>query len=194
MAQTTDNVLVGAPDRSSDPGVVGYAYRVDLPAVMPTSTTATVPASADDVGFVSEDGVSISTERSTETIKDWNLDDVRALLTEHSATISFTLINWSIEALRAYFGPDNVDDSGDEIVVKINSAPIAPSGWIFNLKDLDVKRRVVIPNAQLTSQGEIVLRKGEATPLQIELTPLVDESGEKIYIYTQKPAVTDPGD
>lgn len=186
MAQTTDTVLVGAPDRSTDPGVVGYAYRVDLPAVMPTSTTATVPASADDVGYISEDGLTISTERDTETIKDWNLDDVRAMLTEHSATVSFALINWSIEALRAYFGPSNVDDSGEEIVVRINSRSIPASGWIFNMKDLDVKRRVVIPNAELTSQGEIVLKKGEATQLEIELTPLVDDKGEKIYIYTQK--------
>ncbi|MCT1607156.1 hypothetical protein M3B43_07415 [Nesterenkonia massiliensis] len=182
----TDHVLVGAPERSEDPDVVGYAYRLPLTAALPTSTTTPLPASAEDLGFVSEDGLTISTDRTVEIIRDWNLDDVRALLTEHGATVSFTLINWSIEALRAFFGPENVTETADEIVVRINARAIGDSGWVFNMKDLDRKRRVVIPRGSLASQGEITLVKGEQTPLQIELTPLVDGHGEKIYIYTQK--------
>lgn len=190
----TDHVLIGAPERAEDTEVVGYAYRAAANATdLPTSTTAALPAGADDLGFVSEDGVSISTDISTEYIKDWNLDPVRSLLTEHEATITFSLINWSEEALRAYFGAQNVDTSGDEVVVTINSKQIAPASFIFNMKDLDRKRRIVIPNAVIASQGELVFKKGEQTNLEIELQPLVDEYGEKIYIYTQKAAEAPAG-
>ena len=189
----TDHVLIGAPDRSGEAGVVGYAYTLPVDATLPTDTTTALGASAEDLGYVSEDGLTISTDRTSEPIRDWNLDDVRMLLTEHSATVTFTLINWSVPALKAYFGAENVDDAGDEIVVKINSKAIADRAWVFNLKDMDRKRRVVIPRGALASQGEITLVKGEQTPLEIELTPLVDDSGEKIYIYTQKAATVPAG-
>ncbi|WP_300345500.1 hypothetical protein [Nesterenkonia sp.] len=188
MAAATDHVLVGAPERSDDPDVVGYAYAMPTTANLPTDTTTELDTSAEDLGFVSEDGLTISTDRTVETIRDWNLDDVRALLTEHSATVGFTLISWTVPALKAYFGAENVTETDTEIVVRINASAIGDRAWVFNLKDLDVKRRVVIPRGALASQGEITLMKGEQTPLEIELTPLADPSGEKIYIYTQKPA------
>ncbi|WP_102157707.1 phage tail tube protein [Zhihengliuella halotolerans] len=188
----TDHVLIGAPERSNDPGVVGYGYALPLSAPLPTTTTAALDVLAEDLGFISEDGLTISTDRTVETIKDWNLDDVRALLTEHGSTVSFTLINWSIAALRAFFGTENVTETAEEIVVRINARAIGDRAWVFNMKDMDRKRRVVIPRGALTSQGDITLVKGEQTPLEIELTPLVDDAGEKIYIYTQKAAGTAP--
>ena len=184
-----NQVLVGAPERSDDPNVVGYAWRADANAAdLPKSTAEANPAGADDLGFVSEDGLAISIDRSVEYIKDWNLDQVRAMLTEHEATITFSLIGWTVPSLRAIFGEENVDDSGADIVVRINSAMPTASSWVFNMKDLGVKRRVVIPNAVVASQGEIVFKKGEQTNLEIELSPLIDTAGEKVYIYTAKSA------
>ena len=182
-----DQVLIGAPERSDDPDVVGYALRAAANAAdLPKGTTDTDPGGADDLGYVSEDGLAISIDRSVEYIRDWNLDQVRALLTEHEATVTFSLIGWTTESLRAIFGEENVDDSGADIVVRINSAMPAASSWVFKMKDLGVKRLVVIPNAVVASQGEIVFKKGEQTNLEIELSPLVDSAGEKIYIYTAK--------
>lgn len=184
MATTTNDVLIGAPERSTEEGVVGYAYTLPTSAIMPTDTATVLPATAEDLGFVSEDGLAISTDRSTEPIRDWNLDDVRLLLTEHSATLTFTIISWTLAGLRAYFGAENVTETATEIVVKINGRDIGNRAWVFNLKDLDRKRRVVVPNGAVSSQGEITFVKGENTPLEIELTALVDAFGEKIYIYT----------
>lgn len=184
MTTTTDDVLIGAPDRSTVAGVVGYAYTLATTALLPTDTTTVLEVGAEDLGYVSEDGLAISTDRSTEPIRDWNLDDVRLLLTEHSATLTFTIISWTIAGLKAYFGDENVTESASEIVVKINGRDIGNRAWVFNLKDMNRKRRVVVPNGALSSQGEITFVKGESTPLEIELTALVDAAGEKIYIYT----------
>lgn len=189
MATTTDDVLIGAPDRSTVEGVVGYAYTCDALATdLPKTTVATLPTSAEDLGFVSEDGVSIETDRGVEVIRDWNLDDVRQLLTEHSAILTFTIISWTVAGLRAYFGAENVDESSDEVTVRINSRDIANRGWIFNMKDLDRKRRIVIPNGAIESQGELTFMKSEQTPLEISVRALVDGAGEKIYIHTANAA------
>lgn len=184
MATTTDDVLIGAPDRSTVAGVVGYAYTMATSATLPKDTKTAVPIGAEDLGFVSEDGLAISTDRSTEPIRDWNLDDVRLLLTEHSATLTFTIISWTLAGLKAYFGAENVTEAAGEIVVKINGRDIGNRAFVFNLKDMNRKRRVVVPNAAISSQGEITFVKGEQTPLELELTALVDGAGEKIYIYT----------
>jgi len=189
MATTTDDVLIGAPDRSTTAGVVGYAYTADANANdLPATTAAALPATAEDLGFVSEDGLAIETDRGVEVIRDWNLDDVRMLLTEHSSILTFTIISWTVEGLSAYFGAENVDDGATEITVRINSKEIANRAWIFNMKDMDRKRRIVIPNGAIESQGELVFRKGEQTPLEIQVRALVDSVGEKIYIYTEKAA------
>lgn len=189
MAITTDDVLIGAPDRSTVAGVVGYAYTAEANASdLPTTTAAVVPTSAEDLGFVSEDGLAIETDRGVEVIRDWNLDDVRMLLTEHSSILTFTIISWTVSALRAYFGAENVSESAGDITVKINSKEIANRAWIFNMKDMDRKRRIVIPNGAIESQGELVFRKGEQTPLEIQVRALVDATGEKIYIYTEAAA------
>lgn len=189
MATTTDDVLIGAPDRSTTEGVVGYAYTADANANdLPATTAAALPATAEDLGFVSEDGLAIETDRGVEVIRDWNLDDVRMLLTEHSSILTFTIISWTVEGLSAYFGAENVDDGTTEITVRINSKEIANRAWIFNMKDMDRKRRIVIPNGAIESQGELVFRKGEQTPLEIQVRALVDSVGEKIYIYTEKAA------
>ena len=183
---TTADVLIGAPDRSTEEGVVGYAYTLPLAAVLPTDTTTALAAAALDLGFVSEDGLAIATDRSVEPIRDWNLDDVRMLLTEHNATLTFTIISWTINGLKAFFGDENVTETSTEIVVKVNAREIGNRAWVFNMKDGNRKRRVVVPNGAISSQGEITFVKGEQTPLEIELTALVDDAGEKIYIYTAK--------
>lgn len=188
----TNTVLVGAPERSDDPTVVGYAKRWPTTATAPTNTTAPYPSEAEDIGYVSEDGLSIETDRSVEYINDWNLDRVRAMLTEHSAVVKFQLIGWTVESLRAFFGTENVDDSGAEIVVRVNSAQVEASGWGFNMLDNGVKRRVIIPNGVVTTQGELVFKKGEQTNLEIELECLSDNAGEKIYIYTAGSAASNP--
>lgn len=189
MAITTDDVLIGAPDRSTVAGVVGYAYTFDANASdVPSTTEAVLPATAEDIGYVSEDGIAIETDRGVEVIRDWNLDDVRMLLTEHSSILTFTIISWTVAGLRAYFGAENVTDGATEITVKINSKEIGNRGWLFNMKDMDRKRRVVIPNGAIESQGELVFRKGEQTPLEIQVRALVDSVGEKIYIHTEKAA------
>lgn len=188
---TTADVLIGAPERSSVEGVVGYAYIAPaLDPDLPENTTEALPSGADDLGFVSEDGVSIETDRGVEVIRDWNLDDVRQLLTEHSAILTFTIISWTPAGLRAYFGNENVSETSAEITVRINSRDIANRAFIFNLKDLDRKRRIVIPNGALESQGELTFMKSEQTPLEISIRALVDDSGEKIYIHTAKSTST----
>lgn len=178
----TSNVLIGSPDRTS-----GYCLSGPTTATLPASTSAPTSGLQDN-GYVTEGGLTISTSRSTEVIKDWNLEPVRELLTDHEAKLKFAFLEVSVRTLKEFFGQDNVDDSGEEIIIRVNASAIAPRAWVFNLKDADTKMRVVAPNASIATQSDIVLVKSDAIKLELELTLLVDAAGEKLYIYKTKPA------
>lgn len=179
----TSNVLIGAPDRTA-----GYCLSGPTTATLPTSTT-TPTSGLQDNGFLTPDGLTISTSRTTEVIKDWNLEAVRILLTDHEAKLKFAFLEVSVRTLKEYFGEENVDDTGEEIVIRVNADAIAARAWVFNLKDGESKMRVVAPNASISSQSDIVLVKSAAIKLELELTLMVDSAGEKLYIYKTKPEV-----
>lgn len=185
MGNTT-NVLLGAPDRTA-----GYCLSGPIAATMPTSTSA-VTSGFQDNGFLTPEGLTITTSRTTEVIKDWNLEAVRLLLTDHEAKLKFTFLEVSVRTLKEYFGEENVNDTGEEIVIRINASAILARAWIFNLKDDATKMRVVAPNASISNQGDIVLVKTAAIKLELELTLMVDAAGEKLYIYKTKPVPVIP--
>lgn len=180
------NVLIGAPDRT-----VGYCLSGPITAALPTSTKAPTTGLTDN-GYLTEDGLTITNSRTIETIKDWNLEDVRAMLTEQASTIKFAFLEVNINTLREYFGEENVDDTGDEIVIRINASTIKPRAWVWNLKDGDEKIRIVVPTATISNQEDLVFVKSDAIKLGLELTPTADAAGEKVYIYKTKPTVVAP--
>ena len=73
------------------------------------------------MGYVSADGVTETSERSTEEIRAWGGQKIRTVQTEYGTSLSLTLIeSRNATALRFVFGDDNVDVSGGEITVKRN--------------------------------------------------------------------------
>ena len=88
MAIDPKKVLVGAPDQSPTTGAVNYA---DTSATRPTSAVSTLTGFT-PCGYVSEDGLTLSTDYGTTTIKDWSKSTVRTLLDEFSGTVSFSFI------------------------------------------------------------------------------------------------------
>ena len=85
MAIDTKKVLVGAPDQSATTGAVNYAPTT---ATAPTDAASAL-AGFTSCGYVSEDGLTVSTEYSTTQIRDWSRSVVRTLLDEFTGTVMF---------------------------------------------------------------------------------------------------------
>jgi hypothetical protein len=189
MAVSTANVLVGAPDR-----VTGAVMYAPLGTALPTTPIAAPNVAFVDLGYISEDGVSLSQSSSWEKIKDWGGDQVRTFLSEFTATLSFTFLETNDDALKAMYGAANVTvtaagaSTGKYTAVKLNSTEPPAKSWLFNMADstvVDVARtyRIVVPNGQITERGDLNYTRNGAITYSVTLEAYPDSAGNSVYLY-----------
>ena len=184
MANLVKNVVVGRPAVSG--GVLSGATG----AVLPTDAAAPLDVSITGVGYISEDGLQETIDRNTDRIKAWGGDTVKVVQSEFSVSWQYGMI----EALRAevnkeVYGEPNVTvtpataSKGTLLVVKINSAQLPHRSRVFEIRDGNAKIRVVAPDCQITSVGDVTYADGEviAYPATVEGFP--DAAGNQAYKY-----------
>lgn len=187
MAIDATKVLVGAPDQSATVGAVNYA---PTNTTLPTDASSALGQGFTKCGYVSEDGLVISTDYGTKEIKDWSKSTVRTLLDEFTGEVTFSFIQTDYESLCAIFGSENVvktdatSSHGTQITVKIGAHIAGAKAYVFNMKDGNAKVRVVLPNATPTLNGDLTFNAGDAINWSVKLTCGADVNGESIYIYT----------
>lgn len=187
MAIDATKVLVGAPDQSATVGAVNYA---PTNTTLPTDASSALGQGFTKCGYVSEDGLVISTDYGTKEIKDWSKSTVRTLLDEFTGEVTFSFIQTDYESLCAIFGTENVvktdatSSHGTQITVKIGAHIAGAKAYVFNMKDGNAKVRVVLPNATPTLNGDLTFNAGDAINWSVKLTCGADVNGESIYIYT----------
>ncbi|WP_051432618.1 hypothetical protein [Promicromonospora kroppenstedtii] len=80
-----------------------------LGATAPTDATTALDAAFVSAGYVGEDGLTETTDRSTEKVKAWGGDIVKVLQTDFSVSYSFTFLETlNTDVLKAVYGDDNV--------------------------------------------------------------------------------------
>lgn len=172
------DVLVASPATGT-----GGILAGPLDATLPTDATTAAPAELVPHGYVGEDGLTMTTNRSTEKIRAWGGSTVRVVQTEHDATFAFTLLETTQATAELVFGEGNVTYSTGKLAIKVNSETLPHKAWSFEMKDGARKGRVVVPNGQITEVGDTNFVHSNATGWQVTLEAFEDESGNKAYIY-----------
>lgn len=189
MAVSTANVLVGVPDR-----VTGAIMAAPLGTALPTTPIVAPNVAFIDLGYVSEDGVSLSQAGSWEKIRDWGGDQVRTFLTESTYALQFTFLETQDAMLQATYGAANVTvtaagaSTGKYTAVKLNNTEAPPKSWLFNMADstlADLPRtyRIVVPNGQITERGDLNFTRTGAITYQVTLEAYPDATGNSVYLY-----------
>lgn len=174
----SSNVLVGVPDKAS--GGIYIADDVLGVSEYPLADLSSAPADMEAAGFISEDGVTESNESETERIRAWGGDTVRVVQTDHTVTYSFTFLeSKNATVLRAVYGDDNVDTTGDVITVNVNSDVLPHQSWSFEMKDGDNRIRVFVPDGQITTRGEITYTHTGAIQYEVTVEAFPDSDGNK---------------
>ncbi len=187
MAINAKKVLVGAPDQSSTTGAVNYA---DTTTTAPTDARSALGGSWTGCGYVSEDGLTLSTDYGTVKLRDWSKNAVRTLLDEFTGEVTFAFIQTDYEGLCAIFGASNVTrtaataSAGEKITVKLGAHLAPVKSFAFNMKDGNARVRVYLPNAQAVLDGDLTFVANEPISWNVKLECNADTSGESIYIFT----------
>lgn len=178
------NVVAGKPKAS------GGVLNGPLGTVLPTDATTEPEAAIKALGYISEDGLTESSERTTEKVKAWGGDTVKVLQTEFAATFSFTFIEvLNADVLKAVHGDDNVTttaataSTGTLQSVKVTGDQLDHDVWIFEVKDGDAKIRIVVPDGQVTTVGEVTYNDGSVIAYQVTVETFKDENGVYYYKY-----------
>lgn len=177
---TVTNVAAGKPKIG---GAVSFAPTT---ATLPTDAT-TALAGFTNLGYISEDGLTQSVERTTENIKAWGGDVVLNIQTEFVETFSFKLIeSLNVDARKAVFGDANVSGAlSTGITTIINSKEMPEKAWVIDMVARDAVTRIVVPNGKVTAIGEISYTDSDAIGYDITVTAFPDSSGNASYEYTK---------
>lgn len=179
-------VMIGLPDQLT----TGAIASADVGTKLPESIESDI-SGFESGGYVSEDGLSLSTDVSTKSLKDWSGSSIRKVIEEFDGTISWT--NISIldpnDAKQAY-GDDNVEvveanqEHGTQMKISIGAHLPEEKSWVFRMKDEDRRLMIVVPRGQVTSVDEITFNASDPVGLPITLSCLDDGTGNSVYIYT----------
>lgn len=161
--------------------VAGYAFRAPLgaDAPIPTDEKTSLDPKFVNQGLVSQEGVTVSPEASTEEIKEWNGVTVRVVKSEYGVKVTLELMMHSAEQAKTAFGDANVTVSDDGLVtIRHNAEARMQGAWVFELKDGDARSRIVLPNAEIPSPPERSFTSGDVVRLPLEITAYPDENGD----------------
>ena len=176
--------MVGAPVSAT-----GAIAKAPIGSVVPTDATTEIDASFEVLGLVGEDGVTMSTERSRDDKRAWGGQIVRTVQSAHGVTLTFTLLESSkAEVLKALFGDDNVTATAGKIAVSHNEQIPSKGVFAITMKDGDKRRRLVLPNAQITATEDITLVHSDIIRYGVTITAYPDEDGNCAYEYIGTPS------
>lgn len=164
--------------------VTGAVYVGATGTTLPDDATTPVGPSLDDVGYISEEGVTESHDADTQDVIAWqNGDNVRTLQTSHNVTFNFSMIETSEVTMRTFYG--NFDGDSENGEVHITGQQLGNQSWVISVLDGDHVIRIVIPDGQITERGDVEYTGQDATGREITVTAYPDEDGVKAYIYME---------
>lgn len=185
MSVKASQVLTGAPDQLT----TGPILSAPRGTAIPTSLDDTIPAGFVDSGYISEDGLTLTPERSTETVRDWSGSVVRELLTEFTARLAWSHLETNEQSLRNYLGDDNVTvtdadaTNGKRITALLRSTEMPRKPWLFKIKDGDARVLIAVPDGQISETGEVSFIKSGALTWPVTLSTYPDGDGVNVYIF-----------
>jgi hypothetical protein len=169
------NVAVGKPLAT------GGVLIGDLGAEAPEDARTALDSAFVAAGYVGEDGLTETTDRSTEKVKAWGGDIVRVLQTDFSVTYSFTFIEThNSTVLETVYGDANVTtapatgSAGTLRTVKINADTLPHKSFVFDMRDGDSRIRIYVPDGQVTEVGEVTYSDGELIGYQVTVEAFRD--------------------
>ena len=176
---------------AAKPNIAGAIYYSTLPATLPTTADGALSGFT-CLGYISEDGITNSNTRESDTFKAWGGDTVLTSQTDYSDTFNFKLLEvLKKEVLQTVFGAANVTgDIATGLKVEANSKELGSCAWVIDMimRD-DTLNRIVIPNGKISEIGDIVYSSSDLTAYDVTVTAFPDTNGNTHYEYKKSAPV-----
>lgn len=174
MATHDVNLGVG---NYAESGTTGMFYHAPAGTALPTYPGDTLASAWVEVGAISEDGITLNTNRTFEQLKNWAKKIERLLPAEESGTVGAPVIDTTEESFKTIFGADNVTVTAATATHgKLISVDIEPSNmpeaeaYLFLMKDGDDMIMVGTTKGYITEVAEVAFQPNAAITWDATIT------------------------
>lgn len=175
MANNSSNVIAGKPL------VTGGVWIGALVTAAPTNATTALAGGFTATGYIGEDGLTETVDRSTDKIKAWGGDIVKIVQSDFSTTYQFTFLETTnTDVLKAVYGDSNVTvtsagvSAGTLRTIKINGDTLPQKSYVFEVKDDLARIRIYVPKGQVIEVGEVTYVDTDVIGYQVTVEAFKD--------------------
>ncbi|WP_130865848.1 phage tail tube protein [Acidipropionibacterium timonense] len=174
--QSTAEVRVGGPK------VGGYAWKAPIGSTRPTDGVAALNAAYLDLGYISDDGLSVKTDKSNDKIKDWNLDTIAVIEKSNEATLEVTFDQVTANSCKALFGDSNVTVSSTApnrvTAISYTGETLPHACWAFLTHDANGDGVFDVGDGQVTGIDGFTFKKDAIVSFKATIELFKDKDGK----------------
>ena len=181
MGKDVDEIVVGAN---------GTVWVAPVGTTKPTTPVAAPAVGWVDLGFASEDGVTLTDSKTFETIPVWQLFyPARRIITERDLQIGFVARQWNPDTVALAFGGGEVTEPTSGVFKYEPPAPefIDERAMMVDWVDGEKHYRLILPRGVATENVETNLVRSAAADLPITFGLLGDDGVAPWYLLTDDP-------
>lgn len=182
MANRASNAVVGKPK------VSGGLLVAPVGTALPTDDSSALNAAFRSFGYVTEDGVTRSESRDTDTIKAWGGDTIALVTTGTEVTAQFGLAEYLNPLSQTIvYGAANVQataatsTSGAKLAITGRLADAPKNVYVVEMFSGTATGRLVFPIGQVTETEDVTYKDDELAARGVTLTLFPDETGAFFY-------------
>lgn len=182
LAKDVSNVGV-AKGNSKNAG--GYAWVGAKGDTLPTDAKTDIDEAFKSLGYISEDGLTNTTDTDSEDRKDWGGDVIKSEMTSYAESYQVSFLESRESVLKAVYGDANVTSDGQGgITVKHNKNFTEERPYIFeSLITATLIKRTVIPRGSIVERDDVAENSEDLLTYTPTIKALPDESGNTSYVY-----------
>ena len=160
--------------------VGGYAYWAPAGTTLPTDSATALPAEYKLLGYLSEDGLTNTTDTDTAEIKDANGATVMKIITSYAESYQFALLEvLRAEAAKLRYNSDAVTGNDKSMTIKHQMPSDEDFVLVFEIAmSGEVKDRLVIGNATRAEFGDRQVHAGD--PQVYDITVSANDMGNGV--------------
>lgn len=181
MTLTADNAIVG---------ITGAVRVAPFGTTLPTDSTTALAAAYEDLGYISEDGVSLGVDDSVENKFAWqNAALIRSIRSQSITSLSFAMLEQKGFNLEFWFpGSTITEPTAGNFRLEVKPPTTVKRVIVLDVVDGTKSFRWIFGNAELVSRGEIPISNQDLVMYPVTLNFYPDANGNLMDVYSDDPA------
>lgn len=153
------------------PCVIGGVFYAPLGTALPTDAKTPLAEGYKCLGYISDDGLTNSTDTDTTEVKEWGGATVLKEISSYSETYQFAMLEIKADSMKLRYGADNVTDTAGKLHILHGTPKDEHYVVVFEIMLTgNRKKRLVLPDASVVEYDDITYSAGDPITYSVTLS------------------------